>query len=195
MGNNIEAFPLAWPSGWRRTKTPEESKFDTPATKAHALLTGEIGRMGGERLIISTNVPLRQDGVMRMDREPVDAGVAVYFTMGGKPMVFACDKYDIVRDNILAIAKTIEALRGIQRWGASDMMERAFSGFKALSSESATKFEWWTVMELDKNSSLEQIEARFRELAKIYHPDRPTGSHSAMAQLTQAITEARKKHE
>ena len=49
-------------------------------------------------------------------------------------MCFACDKWRDVYDNIYAIGKTIEALRGIERWGTGDMVEQAFTGFVALPS-------------------------------------------------------------
>lgn len=47
-------------------------------------------------------------------------------------MCFACEKWQDVYGNIYAIGKTIEALRGIERWGTGDMVEQAFTGFVAL---------------------------------------------------------------
>jgi hypothetical protein len=89
--------------------------------------------MGGTNVVVSTNLPLFRDGYpIASGMEPTDPGVAVYFRLNGKSMVFACDRYFYVYENIQAIARTIEALRGIERRGASDMMERAFSGFNAL---------------------------------------------------------------
>jgi hypothetical protein len=178
----VESYPLHWPAGRERSKMAVQSKFDTSAQKAHALLMSEIRNMGGTDLIISSNVPLKPDGWMRLDREPVDSGVAVYFTRGKKQMVFACDKYDLVRDNILAIAKTIGALRGIERWGSSDMMERAFSGFKALP---APEVDWWDVLQVRRDASREIIEMHFKALAKVWHPDFG-GSEAQMAELNRA---------
>lgn len=42
-------------------------------------------------------------------------GVAVYFTLKGQQFCFACDHWDEIKDNMQAIHKTIEALRGIER--------------------------------------------------------------------------------
>lgn len=191
MGN-VEAFPLCWPAGRLRSKFAESSRFDTSATKAYSLLTGELKRMGATQIIVSSNVPLKGDGTIRLDREPVDAAVAVYFTRDKKQMVFACDKYDLIRDNILAIAKTIEALRGIERWGSSDMMERAFSGFKALTS--STEREWWEVLfGASQRPSLcdkDTIESAYRVQARKVHPDTAGGSHDAMAELNKAREQA-----
>ena len=93
--------------------------------------------MGGSGVILSTNIPLRNDGLPYANsREPNDPGVAVYFQHKKREMCFACDAFKTVRENAYSIGKTIEALRGIERWGASDMMERAFRGFAALTSGS-----------------------------------------------------------
>jgi hypothetical protein len=100
-----------------------------------------------------------------------DPGVAVYFKRAKKSMVFACDKYRNTCDNIYAIAKTIDAMRGIERWGASDMMERAFTGFTALPEKASTP--WRDVLGFNSGEiiGVTQVEARFRELAQKHHPD------------------------
>jgi hypothetical protein len=127
--------------------------------------------MGGSKVVISTNVPLRNDGFPRASApEPKDAGVAVYFRYKDKDMVFACDKYHYTRENIYAIAKTIEALRGIERWGASDMMERAFAGFQGLPATASQS--WRDVLNLHAPViSKDDVEAAFRQLARLHHPD------------------------
>jgi hypothetical protein len=56
-----------------------------------------------------------------------DSGAAVYFTRKGRDQCIACDKWDSVRDNLHAIGKTIEALRGIDRWGTGEMVDAAFA--------------------------------------------------------------------
>jgi len=142
-----EAYPLYWPEGWKRTEYRRGSAFKIAAFgKARDLLLAEIRRMGGSNIVLSTNISLRNDGLPYAgQRNPYDPGVAVYFLHKKRQMSFACDAYRKVEENAYAIAKTIEALRGIERWGASDMMERAFSGFKALSA--ATSRAWWDVLE------------------------------------------------
>jgi hypothetical protein len=45
--------------------------------------------------------------------------------------VLACDLFNEVRLNMHAIALTVEAMRQIERCGASSMLERAFRGFMA----------------------------------------------------------------
>lgn len=83
--------------------------------------------MGGSHLVISTNIELRRDGLPHAGRrEPSDKGVAVYFDYRRRPICFACDRWDRIGDNIYAIAKTIDALRGIERWGSGSMVEQSF---------------------------------------------------------------------
>jgi hypothetical protein len=185
----VEAYPLSWPEGWPRTELPGFSKFKTATDKARKKLLAEVSLMGGSSTIISSNVPLRTDGQMRADREPVDAGVAVYFQRNEKGMVFACDRYDFVRDNLHALALTIEALRGIERWGASEMMERAFSGFKQLNAENEGD-SWWGILQIEPSATIAEIETSYKRLAKFAHPDQPGGSHFAMGALNVARDQA-----
>lgn len=185
-----ESYPLYWPDGWKRTRSPEHSRFKTGFGAARVYLSSEIARMGGSGVIISTNVPLRNDGMPRASApEPKDAGVAVYFRYKGKDMVFACDKYHYTRENIYAIGKTIEALRGIERWGASDMMERAFAGFKALPQNSGDGEDPFQVLGIAKTASAYEINAAYRILARSAHPD--TGSpEGAMVRINIARDKA-----
>lgn len=182
-----DAYPLAWPHGWPRTKTPKQSRFDVTGDQASQELVWEIERLGGRYVVISSNVPTRRDGLPYSHGKPTngDTGVAVYFKRKGKQMVFACDKWDQVKDNIRAVCKTIEAMRGIERWGASDMMERAFSAFTAIEPPRSP----WRVLGVKPNATREEVEATYRAKAKEVHPD-AGGSTAAMAELNQARDDA-----
>lgn len=117
--------PLQWPEGWPRSRTRSNARFDMSLDRTERELIWQIEQLGGVYPLITHN---RFSG----GRDPGDPAVAVYFSVKGKQRVFACDRWYTVRDNIRAISKTIEALRGIERWGASEMMERAFSAFEVL---------------------------------------------------------------
>lgn len=133
--DGVEAYPLSWPAGWPRSKYPQSARFDTSFTSARDGLFREIKLLGGTHVVLSSNLSLRRDGIpLAGQRQPSDKGVAVYFYRRGKQMAFACDRWNKIEDNIRAVAKTIEAVRGIDRWGASEMMERAFTAFEALPS-------------------------------------------------------------
>ena len=170
----VEAYPLYWPEGWKRTDRYRRtvSRFKTGFAVSRDQLMDEIRRLGGRQVVLSTNIPLRNDGLPYASaKEPDDPGVAVYFTYKQKPMCFACDRFKYVKENIQAISKTIDAIRGIERWGASDMMERAFTGFLALPEKASQP--WREVLGLQGTGfiSPDVIDARFKELALKHHPD------------------------
>lgn len=190
----ISAHPLYWPDGWTRTKPGwrTRSKFKSTFAVARDELITEIGRLRGryysgrDEPILSTNVALRNDGLPYANqREPDDGGVAVYFKYKDKQMCFACDKYTKVWENMVAIRKTIEAIRGIERWGASDMMERAFQGFVALPSN-----DWRGVLGLGANATLSEARDAYRRRAATTHPDRPGGSNEHFQKVQAAWMQA-----
>ena len=190
----VEAFPLSWPAGRKRTEPHLRtwSKFKTQFGRARDRCLGEIRTLGGRQAIISSNLPLRIDGLpyANAKAENGDSGVAVYFTYKGKQMCFACDRWAKVEDNMHAIAMTINALRGVARWGTGDMMEAAFTGFTALPAPGQTQARGWReVLECPPDCTLEQAKDRYRRLSAVRHPDRG-GSHDAMSELNWAWAQA-----
>ena len=92
-----------------------------------------------------------------------------------------------------AIAKTIDALRGIARWGTGDMVEAAFRGYVALPSAVSVK-SWREVLGFVQSEypAPEFLRSRYRELSMRHHPDRG-GSHDAMSALNNAYEAAQKE--
>lgn len=189
--NEAESFPLCWPSSYPRTLQRKRSPFRgatffTAVKEIHA----EIKRLGGERAIVSTNIPIRKDGLPYSNAGRIhDPGVAVYFALNDRPVVLACDKWERLEDNAHAIAKSIDAMRGLDRWGVSDILERAFQGFLALPAP-AQETPWWEVLHVPRSCSLEFAEDYYRGRMKADHPDRG-GSHEKMVALNRAIEQAR----
>lgn len=187
------AYPLQWPAGYPRTAIPTRSRFDISPGQALNRLMREIALLHAKHFVVSTNIPLRRDGMpyaSHQDKEPADKGAAVYFmSQSGQQMCFACDKWDRVHDNIHAIAKTIDALRGIDRWGSGNMVNQAFSGFALL--EAPQKL-WWHVLNVSNHASEAEITEAFRRLAKERHPD-AGGSLDAFNELVAAKTEGLKR--
>jgi hypothetical protein len=186
------AFPLQWPAGVLRTRNPQRSAFgEVTIHRAAKELTWEIERMRGRLPVISTNLELRGDGLPYARQRPItDNGVAVYFTRNGRQMVFACDRWDRIEHNMRAITKTIEAMRGIERWGSSDLMERAFSGFEALPAPDP----WWMILGLSGPTRSErEIKEAYRRASNSAHPDRPGGSHDRMSAVNAARDEGLKQ--
>jgi hypothetical protein len=184
----MDSYPLQWPEGWPRTERPKRSRFDVSLPRARDELLNEIRLMGGRYPVISSNLATRRDGLPYANqKEPSDKGVAVYFQdRHGRPKVFACDRWDQVADNIRAIGKTLESLRGIERWGVTEAMERAFAGFDALPPPKSWRDFFGDVQ------TREDLKRRYREQAKKMHPD-SGGSEAAMAELNAHYQEAERE--
>lgn len=168
----ITAYPLSWPPGWSRTRYPTVSRYgDRSLAAARDELMHEVRLFGGRKLIISSNLVLKLDGLPKSgQRQPADKGVAVYFEYKNKPVSFACDKWNSVEDNVWAIALTLEAMRKIERSGSSELLDRAFRGFDALPAPAGSN--WWEVLQLSSpNADLDEIKAAYRILVKLHHPD------------------------
>ena len=189
---SVAAYPLAWPSGWPRAKWRTRARFNTTNSRGGATaltvpvarerLSDELNRLGANYVTLSTNLELRLDGQPRGGlAEPHDPGVACYFRLNGKDTVLACDKWDRAADNIAAIAKHIEALRGMDRWGVGTMAQ-AFAVYQALPSPE----QWWQVLGVGERATREEINAAYRLKAQAAHPDRQGGSHAAMARVNAA---------
>ena len=168
-----EAYPLQWPSHVKRRPAHrrESSRFEgTPDLVRQSLLT-EARRMGSH-VVISTNVELRRDGQPYVNRsQPEDVGVAVYFMRKGQSVCIACDKYGKVWENMRGIQKTIEAMRGIERWGSSDLLDQAFSGFTALPPPGATKppedrGSWWMVLGVTTSATESDVRSAYKAKAR-----------------------------
>ena len=192
----IDAYPLQYPPGWSRTQYPQRAKFKTPFSYARDNLLRELELLGASGVVISTNMMIRQDGLLyAKQREPDDRGVAVYFTLEGQQQCIPCDKWDRVQDNLQAIRLTVEALRGLERWGAKEMVTAAFRGFKALpESTIVTPYSaqpWHDVLQVSPNADPDIIKSAYRKLASKYHPDnQDTGDAQMFAKIRRAYEES-----
>lgn len=182
MSAPTEAYPLTWPAGRPRTSYRETPRFKTLLGTAVRNVQVEAHRLGGTGLVISSNMPLRRDGFPSARGGYIgDTGVAAYFTLKKKPMCFACDRWNTVEGNMQAIALTIGALRGIERWGSGQMVEQAFTGFIALPAPEQP----FQVLGISANATPDDVEAAYRRLAMEHHPDRG-GDASQMARINAA---------
>lgn len=187
-----KSYPLSWPNHWPRTaasgrrRSNFNTRHDTGASyRTKRCLTVAEGlrrvldalRKQGVpdyNVIISTNMQTRSDGLPYSGRrDPEDPGAAVYWRRGDREECIAIDQYDRLADNLAAIAGTLDALRGIERWGGAAILERAFTGFAALPSsvDSANTSAWWVVLGVDHNASPDDIEAAYRRARREAHPD------------------------
>ncbi|WP_430900511.1 MULTISPECIES: J domain-containing protein [unclassified Paraflavitalea] len=185
----MEAFPLHWPIGYKRTNSRIHSRFKVTMDKAQRFLRSEVSKLGGSNLIVSTNIPLRKDGMLYSDwmsRKIDDPGVAIYFKYKGKDIAMCCDQYNKIWENIYALGKGIEALRGMERWGVSDFLDRAFTGFTGIPEKVEVKKEWYEVLGVSQSANAEQIRKSYREKAMVTHPDKG-GSPEAFQLVKEAF--------
>ena len=172
-------YPLTWPVAWPRAKSRSDAPFHkrrqrgdgshdqvkVSMAQAREQLQAELDRLGARDVMLSTSVELNLSGKPRGDRaRPVDTGAACYFKLRGRDTVLACDKWTRVEDNIVAIAKHVEALRGQERWGVGSV-EQAFTGYQALAAPIA-KRHWTAVLGVAADASRDAINAAYREKAR-----------------------------
>lgn len=209
--NTISAYPLTWPAGFPRTPAHERQRArfgsrhdgygNRPLTVAAArsrLLeeirrftrAGHTWRIDPDDLIISTNVPVRLDGLPRSgareDRD--DPGVAVYLKLDGEDYCFPCDTWDRVADNIAAVAAHLGALRGIERWGVGDLRQ-AFTGWKALPETVDGGNSWREILGVEVDAGLEDARLAFRRKRSKAHPD-GGGDAQSFSEVLQAWSQA-----
>lgn len=168
---------LEWPPGWPRAKGRVRGPFaERSYSTAAWIVQNEIDLLGGTGLKISTNLKIRNDGLPYADqRKPDDPGAAIYFQLDAQPVVFACDQYHSVDANLYAIAKTIEAKRGIVRWGCATG-NREFTGYHALPEhvELGRAFDppIRSILGVPPDAQYEAVKAAHRKWLLQAHPDK-----------------------
>jgi len=215
---------LQWPEGWPRTPPHkrERGRFnggkregggwgtrDLTVAAAISRVQEEVRLFDGSGLRIETDMPTRNDGLpISKAAMPDDPGVVVSFRLpGGRPVVFPCDRYTHVAQNLAAVAATLDAKRAIERHGVSTL-DREFEGYLYLPSGDpatdlaaqqdrlatptlrrvvalATQQAPHEILGVAPDAPPAVIEAAWRALAKDAHPDRG-GSNEAMHRITTA---------
>lgn len=199
---NATRFPLAWPTGWKRTPSHARrqaafSKRVQTAGRAWARkerlgvgdgldrLTDELRRLGASNVVISSNLRVRGDGLpyAQQAKQLDDPGVAVYFRLKGAPRALACDKWHSAAENMAAIAGHIAAIRAQERYGVGTL-EQAFAGYAALPPNAA--IDWRAVLDFGPGQvTVDDVQAKYRLLARKAHPD-AGGSEVEMSRLNVA---------
>lgn len=175
------AFPLSWPPGWPRTANRESSRFKTTLAAALKELQSEVRLLGGKQLVLSSNVTLGSE-------RPADPGVVAYFLYEKTQVAVPCDRWRTVSENVKAISLTINAMRGMERWGAKHMIKAMFQGFVALPPPGKKPWQQVLGLPLGMRHSANDINVMHRRLAERHHPDRG-GSAERMAEINAARDE------
>lgn len=165
----IDAFPLQWPHHVPRT-APERrigGSFMVTPGQAMEELVKEVRLSAGRDLILSSNIPLRRDGLPYANaREPADPGVAAYFTRKGQQVCIPCDTYDRHWKNIRAIGLSIKDMRGPEMRGCAAITDAAYTGFLAL--PAPTTRRWNEVLGVSSGAPIEEISEARKALARTH---------------------------
>lgn len=179
------AFPLTWPPQFPRKQSRENGQFKSTLSSALKNVQESLRKFAADSgkkldgLVISSNVTL---GV----HNPVDPGVAVWFTWDNMQVCIPVDRYAKVESNLQAIHHIIEARRVELRHGTLALVRASFTGFKALPAPAGSS--WREVLAFGAAAvvTAADVEARFKQLASKAHPDKEGGSTEAMAKLNLA---------
>jgi hypothetical protein len=218
--NEQQRYPLSWPTGWARTPRNHRQRANfrqtTEGVEQRRGTDGVVRNVAVKRdrevsLFAATerldrqlqllgatarNAVIKrgaQAGWSSEERsaEPDDVGVACYFTLRGKAVVLACDRWNRVADNVAAIAAHIDALRRIDRYGVGTV-DQVFLGYAALAANTAAN--WRDVFGFPDGTrpTLAAVDEKFKTLARAAHPD-SGGTHDQMARLSEARAFARQE--
>lgn len=157
--------------------------------------------MGYTNGVVTSNMPTRRDGLPYADGrcDGNDPGVAVWWTDAGHTRVIACDCWSTTGENMRALASSLEALAGLARWGATQIVERAFAGFAALPAAITLPAKNWRDVlfsdgeaQLPSNwagaQGLHKARLAYRRKMETAHPDKG-GTNERAAELNRAWEE------
>jgi hypothetical protein len=180
-----QAYPLTWPEGFPRTRSPrEKGSFRTGLSAALANVQNSLklfaidSRLPLGDVVISSNVTLGRPN-------PTDPGVAVWFHWDKQQVCIPVDRYAAVEANLQAIHHIIEARRTELRHGGLAIVRATFTGFKLLPPP-----DWRRVLGVKGDATLAHVESAYKLKARAAHPDKG-GSQEAMAELNRARDAAR----
>lgn len=194
---------------WLRPATARQrSRFDATWTQTLELLGREIDLLGGRDVVIEIDVreqDIKLDGMLRANaRTPEQPGVVVAFeTKQHGSMLYRCDRFYAPyygqiawQHNVRAIALTLEALRAVDRYGATETGQQ-YTGFKALPAGRAMPASHMTaeqaydvlasVLDLRDIADSDIDDATLvRRARAAAHPDRHGGDRTLWDQIEQA---------
>lgn len=188
-------YPLQWLAQQKRTEKPQKARFgDRNIFTAGQHLVNELKRLGGKNTIISSNLETKSRGNGFYANQKVeDPGIVVYFDLKGKDKAMACDKWNKPEDNIWALYLSIQAIRGLERWGGSDFLDGLFTGFQALPHyEDNIIIGQQIEQHFQHCRTLEEVELTWKSKRKYMHPD-IGGRSEDFSELTNQYKKAKER--
>lgn len=200
--------PLSDRTWLRPANARKPSLFDSTWTDTLELLGREIDKLGGRDVVIECDVreqDIRLDGMLRANAKADTPAVVVAFdTRQHGPMLYRCDRYtqrwggplSSWQHNVRAIALTLEALRAVDRYGATETGQQ-YAGFKALPAGRAMPSSHMTsdeaeqiIREVGFIDGVSQVGVSIRDVYRraraVAHPDRNGGDRALWDKVEQA---------
>jgi hypothetical protein len=180
--------PIAdWPGRATPSCQQKKATFRASYPDTLDLLEKELNHLGAKGVLIQAyfdRKDIRNDGWPRASARPKQQGVIVTFEKstwsGGKSTVntmsFPCDTFNGWEDNLRAIAKSLEALRMVDRYGVTRNNEQ-YRGFTALPAPEPVSSRDAAIEFLSQVTAwpLSQVSAdprgAYREACRTTHPD------------------------
>ena len=131
----VRPMGASWPGRLRKPNEHEHARFKANWSRTERLLNRELGAIGATSAVMHLDVrdrDLRKDGELRANARPVGPAVLIAFNhpkLGA--LAYPCDLYYDHKDNIRAIAKALEALRMVDRYGVTRNGEQ-YAGWRKL---------------------------------------------------------------
>ena len=208
--HSLQFEPLEqWPDGQLRTDPGYRRRGPFRATYSDTLdlLDHELRQIGAESVVLQVDIAgsnIRLDGLPYANARigGDEPGVVLSFEAGGDSFMYPCDSYLDWRDNLRAIALTLEKLRAVDRYGVAQRGEQ-YVGWKAipedvdrrLSAKDAARIIARTAGVGDGKveaaigdilGGRKLFQAAYRQAAGYAHPDRPGGTEAAFHRLQTA---------
>lgn len=184
-------YPLDWPEYVDRAARRERSAFRTELPGALKNVRKSLEMFGVDSNRKVSDVVISSNATLGVDK-PEDPGVAVWFKWDDMVLCIPADRYATPAENLQAVHHILEAKRVELRHGTLAMVKASFRGLTALPAPAGRprKPKWFEVLGVPESTRDEATIANaYRSASATAHPDRPGGSHDAMARLNAARDE------
>lgn len=185
-----------------------DSRFTVTWSACLDLLYRELDFLDAADLVIECDVreqDLRLDGTLRANARAASPAVRIAFESNVGPLTYATDEFrrpswrrggmqEDWQHNVYAIAKSLEALRLVDRYGVTKRGEQ-YTGFKAIGGGRAMPASHMTSSEADEvlweisglgRDKAWPVEGRWRKARALAHPDRHAGDRTLWDRVEQA---------
>lgn len=191
--------PLSDRTWFRPQSKRVGTRFSSKWPDTLKLLYREVEALTGKNLVIEVDIQeadLRLDGAIRAASRAASPAVIVSFDSKHGPLTYRCDRFvaqfygqpDDWQQNVRAIALTLESLRAVDRYGATESGQQ-YTGWKAIGTAPAKVNESsLQVMERLAGVTVDEAGGAARVIAlarRAAHPDRG-GSTEAWDQWSAA---------